>query len=107
LVIVEAAVRGLPSVVSDQGGLPETPFSTVVPARSPGALAATIDRLEREPMILQDASATLAARQREFGWDLHLAKVSEVLERARSERREPSHVFRPARRILHRPEPGT
>jgi glycosyltransferase involved in cell wall biosynthesis len=107
LVIVEAAIRGLPSVVSDQGGLPETPFSTVVPARSPEALAGAIDRLEREPSILQDASAGLVARHREFGWDLHLARVSEVLERARSERKEPSHVLRPARRILHRPEPGT
>jgi hypothetical protein len=62
--------------------------------------------LEREPSILRDASAELAAHQREFSWDLHLAQVSDLLARARSERGEPSHVFRPARRILHRPELG-
>jgi glycosyltransferase involved in cell wall biosynthesis len=102
LVVVEAAIRALPSIVTNQGGLPETPLSTVVPARSPDDLAAAIDRFEREPELLRAASAALAARQQEFSWDVHLAQVSELLERARTEPGAPSHVIRPARRILRR-----
>jgi hypothetical protein len=50
------------------------------------------------------ASAALAERQREFSWDLHLSQVSGLLERARTERGEPSHAFGPACRVLHRTE---
>jgi glycosyltransferase involved in cell wall biosynthesis len=103
LVLVEAAVRGIPAIVSDQGGLPETPFSTVVDAGRPGRLANVIDRFEREPAMLRAASAALAARQNDFSWKRHVAEVSEILHRARVGSRAPSHALRPACCVLRRP----
>lgn len=89
LVLAEAAVRALPCIVSDRGGLPETPLAIVVEAGNPGAFARAIDRADRTREPLRRTSITLAARQQEFAWAHHLARVVEILESARREPRKP------------------
>lgn len=106
LVLTEAAVRALPSLVTDRGGLPETPLAIIIEAGNPGELARAIDRLDGQREVLRRTSLTLAARQQEFVWGHHLARVVEILERARWEPREPRrHLRRDAaliRRSVHR-----
>ena len=77
LVAVEAAVRGLPAVVSDRGGLPETPAATVFRSGDPRALVDAVGSLEPH---LQAVSEELVSRRREFLWSTHLARVEATLE---------------------------
>lgn len=82
LVATEAAIRGLPAVVSDRGGLPETPEARVFEARDPRALAAAIEWYAREPGRLTAASERLLARRDEFQWQAHVSAVRDVLSAA-------------------------
>jgi glycosyltransferase involved in cell wall biosynthesis len=86
LVAVEAAVRGLPAVVSDRGGLPETAEAEVFPARSPEALRAAVNRLVETPALLAERSTRLLERRSEFLWSTHVAEVERVLAQVASER---------------------
>jgi glycosyltransferase involved in cell wall biosynthesis len=79
LVLAEAAVRGLPAVVSDRGGLPEAPEAEVFPAGDARALAGALDALAAR---LPEASRRLIARRSEFLWQGHLESVEEVLQNA-------------------------
>jgi glycosyltransferase involved in cell wall biosynthesis len=86
LVAVEAAVRGLPAVVSDRGGLPETPEAEVFAARDPAALVEAARRLVETPALLEERSRRLAERRREFLWATHVAELERVLAQVASER---------------------
>jgi glycosyltransferase involved in cell wall biosynthesis len=55
---LEAMAASVPVVAADVGGLRELPIAAHVPPRDPGALAAAIDRLLREPS--PDVSCALA-----------------------------------------------
>jgi glycosyltransferase involved in cell wall biosynthesis len=86
LVAVEAAVRGLPAVVSDRGGLPETPHACVFPARDADALLSTLGALSRDPDELARRSQALLDSSPDFEWSTHLEAVERALERVARER---------------------
>jgi glycosyltransferase involved in cell wall biosynthesis len=79
LVAVEAAVRGLPAVVSDRGGLPETPFAEVFHARDPLALRDAVARLVESPEILAERSRGLIAGHTDYLWPTHVGAIERAL----------------------------
>lgn len=79
LVLVEAGVRGIPAVVSDRGGLPETPEARVFPARDAAALRSVIAALAERPDEVRGASSRLLERAEELGWERHVERVEAVL----------------------------
>ncbi len=81
-VVMEAAVRGMPCVVSDRGGLPETPESRSFRAGDAAALVAALASFVDHPEQLEEASRRLVARADEFTWARHMARVEEVLRGA-------------------------
>jgi glycosyltransferase involved in cell wall biosynthesis len=81
-VAVEAAVRALPAVVSDRGGLPETPEARTFRAGDPDALTRAIRWFVDEPARLESASRRLLERHKEFEWSTHLGKVEALFEEA-------------------------
>jgi glycosyltransferase involved in cell wall biosynthesis len=74
----EAAVRGIPAVVSDRGGLPETPQSRSFPARHSADLLEAV-RWFAEDGRLRRASERLLASRDEFNWDTHARTVERIL----------------------------
>jgi glycosyltransferase involved in cell wall biosynthesis len=79
LTAVEAAVRGLPAVVSDRGGLPETPEGTVFRAGDGGALLAALKRLAAERELLMAKSRRLLETRERFLWRTHVSRVEQAL----------------------------
>jgi glycosyltransferase involved in cell wall biosynthesis len=79
LVAVEAAVRGLPAVVSDRGGLPETAEASVFRAGDPGGLLGALRRLEAEPDELAGRSRRLLESHESFLWGNHVRRVEAAL----------------------------
>jgi glycosyltransferase involved in cell wall biosynthesis len=86
LVAVEAAVRGLPAVVSDRGGLPETPQAEVFRARDPAALRGAVTRLVETPGLLSERSRALIEVRERFLWATHVAQVEHALTQVASAR---------------------
>ncbi len=81
LVAVEAAVRGLPALVSDRGGLPETPGATVFAAGDAAALLAALVELDGDPDMVRDQSASLLDSNPAHRWSTHLEAVEAALSR--------------------------
>jgi glycosyltransferase involved in cell wall biosynthesis len=79
LVVVEAAVRGVPTLVSDRGGLPESPEATVFAAGDDRALRDAATALAPK---LAETSRRLISRKQEFLWEPHVRSVERVLEHA-------------------------
>jgi glycosyltransferase involved in cell wall biosynthesis len=79
LVAVEAAVRGLPSVVSDRGGLPETPGASVFRARDPRHLLEKLRMFADSPSELERASGLLIDEREQFLWSTHVGRVEAAL----------------------------
>jgi glycosyltransferase involved in cell wall biosynthesis len=79
-VAVEAAVRGIPAVVSHRGGLPETPEARTFRAGDPDELVRAIDWFVDDPERLEEASMRLLAKPREYEWSTHVARVEKLLE---------------------------
>jgi len=79
LVAVEAAMRGLPALVSDRGGLPETTEAEVFTARDPRALVASARRVFETPELLAERSRRLLERRAEFLWPRHVERVEHAL----------------------------
>jgi glycosyltransferase involved in cell wall biosynthesis len=75
LVAAEAAVRGLPTVVSDRGGLPETPEATVFRAGDAVALIEAVGTMVESPDRLGRASERLLAAREDHLWPSHLRLV--------------------------------
>ena len=82
LVGTEAAARGIPTIVSDRGGIPELPEATVFPARDAAALRAAIADFAADPDRLGTTSDRLLERHDEFTWATHLATVEQLLIKA-------------------------
>jgi glycosyltransferase involved in cell wall biosynthesis len=79
LVAVEAAVRGLPTLVSDRGGLPETAEAEIFHARDPRALVAAAKRVFETPGLLAERSRRLLEDRAEFLWPRHVERVEQAL----------------------------
>ena len=79
LVAVEAAVRGVPAVVSDRGGLPETAEATVFRAGDSGGLLDALRGLAGEPGLLSSKSRRLLDSSERFLWSNHVRRVEETL----------------------------
>lgn len=79
-VVMEAAVRGIPCVVSDRGGLPETPEARTFTAGDADALIACVASFVERPQELAGASSRLVERRDEFTWSRHLQRIEEILE---------------------------
>jgi len=86
-VAVEAAVRGLPAVVSARGGLPETPEARTFRSGDVAELLRAVSWFVEDPARLQDASRRLLERSDDFTWSGHLAKVEQLLGEVASEPR--------------------
>lgn len=101
-VAMEAAVRGIPAVVSERGGLPETPEARTFRAGDPDELVRGIRWFVEDPERLEEASMRLLARPAEYEWSTHVARVEELLEGVLADRRSrqvasPSRPRSPAR----------
>jgi glycosyltransferase involved in cell wall biosynthesis len=79
LVAMEAAVRGIPAVVSDRGGLPETPEARIFRARDPDALLRAVSWFAEDPNRLEQASRRLLESRSEFEWSTHMERFENVL----------------------------
>jgi glycosyltransferase involved in cell wall biosynthesis len=82
LVLAEAAVRGLPAVVSDRGGLTETPHARVFRARDEVSLLHALRWFIYNPERLAASSRRLVEGREEFLWSNHVKKVEDVLQSA-------------------------
>jgi glycosyltransferase involved in cell wall biosynthesis len=78
-VAIEAAIRGLPAIVSDRGGLPENPEVRVFRARDPQSLLQAVEWYAHDPSRLEAASRRLLARTDEFSWATHVAALERML----------------------------
>jgi glycosyltransferase involved in cell wall biosynthesis len=85
-VAAEAAVRGIPAVVTARGGLPETPESRAFRSGDAEELRRAVRWFVEDPARLEDASRRLLANQNEFEWSGHIAKVEDLLAEVASER---------------------
>jgi glycosyltransferase involved in cell wall biosynthesis len=83
LVAAEACVRGIPAVVSNRGGLPETPHARAFRSGDPAALVDAIEWFLSDDR-LADASARLVATHGTFTWGTHMHYVECVLETVRA-----------------------
>jgi glycosyltransferase involved in cell wall biosynthesis len=79
-VAAEAAVRGIPAVVSHRGGLPEAPEARTFRAGDPDELIRAIRWFVEEPERLEDASTRLLAARKDYEWTTHVAAVENVLQ---------------------------
>lgn len=79
LVAVEAAVRGLPSIVSDRGGLPETPEARIFPAHDRQRLLEEMHWFADDPERLLETSTRLLDDHDRYLWSRHAAEVEELL----------------------------
>ena len=84
LVAVEAAMRGIPAVVTARGGLPETPEALVVAANDEKALLDGLEACAGAPSSVRKASEQLLCQRDAFSWETHVARVDAVLQRASS-----------------------
>ncbi len=82
LVAAEAIARSVPTVVSDRGGLPDTPEALVFSSGSPVALREALDRFVEDPARYADVSQRLYARRDEFSWTTHQRRVNDVYDAA-------------------------
>ena len=85
LVSAEAIARSIPVVVSDRGGLPETPEAFVFSAGSMLGLRGALDALAADPEVYAAVSARLYERREEFSWATHQRRVNAVYEAAVTE----------------------
>jgi glycosyltransferase involved in cell wall biosynthesis len=88
-VAVEAAVRGIPTVVSARGGLSEAPESRGFRSGAPEELIGAIRWYLEEPRRVEDASRRLLGAAPEYEWSTHLARLEEILEQVRDEGARP------------------
>ncbi len=87
LIAAEAVVRGAPCVVSDRGGLPETPEAWTFRAGDVSALLGVLRRLDEDPTSIARASRALIGLRGDFGWARHLEQLHVAYENAISARR--------------------
>jgi glycosyltransferase involved in cell wall biosynthesis len=83
-VATEAAIRGIPAVVSDRGGLPETPEAQVFRSGDAAELLRAV-ALITEPGQIEARSAKLLEASSSFTWTRHIERVEQVLADAANE----------------------
>ena len=81
LVGVEAAVQGIPAVVSNRGGLPEIPEARTFRSGSPQDLLRALAWLCEDDRLAA-ASRRLLARHDDFIWSTHANRMEAILRRA-------------------------
>ena len=86
-VAVEAAVRGIPTVVSARGGLTEAPEARTFRSGAPQELVGAVRWYLEDPGRVEDASARLLAAHEEYEWSTHVRRLEAILEEVRVERR--------------------
>jgi glycosyltransferase involved in cell wall biosynthesis len=79
-VAMEAAVRGIPAVVSHRGGLPETPEARTFRAGDADELVRAIRWFTEHPERLEEASTRLLATRKDYEWATHVANVEAIFE---------------------------
>jgi glycosyltransferase involved in cell wall biosynthesis len=77
-VVVEAAIRGIPAVVSDRGGLPESPESRTFTAGDPASLRSIVASFLTGDE-LEAASRRLLERADDYTWSAHVDRVEQLL----------------------------
>lgn len=82
LVGVEAAARGIPSIVSNRGGIVELPEAEIFRARDVAALRDAIGRFAEQPSHLESASRRLVERRSDFEWTGHMQRLEVILAEA-------------------------
>lgn len=87
LVAAEASIRGIPTVVSARGGLPETPESKAFRSGDREELVKAVRWFVANPQRLAKASERLLASRTEFEWSTHVGRVEALLEEVRAERK--------------------
>jgi glycosyltransferase involved in cell wall biosynthesis len=80
-VAMEAAFRGVPAVVSDRGGLPETPHARTFRAGDADDLMRAVRWFVDEPGRLAETSKRLLASRDEFAWSRHAERVEALMTR--------------------------
>jgi glycosyltransferase involved in cell wall biosynthesis len=78
-VAMEAAVRGIPTVVSERGGLPETPEARSFRSGDPEDLLRAVSWFVDDPEHLEQASGRLLERSEDFEWARHVREVEALL----------------------------
>jgi glycosyltransferase involved in cell wall biosynthesis len=86
-VAVEAAVRGIPAIVSNRGGLPETPESRTFRSGDASELLRAIEWFVSDPRRLEQASTRLHAHSERFKWSTHVRRLEALLAEVAGERR--------------------
>ena len=79
-VAVEAAIRGIPAIVSERGGLPETPEARTFRAGDREELTRAVRWFVDQPARLEEASARLLAQREQFEWSTHVTRLEGLLE---------------------------
>ena len=79
-VAVEAAVRGIPTVVSARGGLTEAPESRTFRSGAPGELLDAVRWYVDKPARVEEASSRLLESRTEYEWSTHVRRVEALLE---------------------------
>ena len=85
-VATEAIARGIPTIVSDRGGLPEIAEAFVFPSKDVASLHAALKRLADHPGEREEVTRRLRLRSEEFTWETHYRAVHEVLKSAAQSR---------------------
>ncbi|HEV2068749.1 MAG TPA: glycosyltransferase [Acidimicrobiales bacterium] len=104
LVVAEAAARGIPSIVSDRGGLPYHHGVRVFSAGNADALLDAIRWFPAVPDRLAQCSAGLIAGHQEYSWDRYVQELEDLLHIVRT--RAPLPTLRRSER-RRGPGPGT
>jgi glycosyltransferase involved in cell wall biosynthesis len=86
-VAVEAAVRGIPTVVSARGGLTEAPEARTFRSGAPHELVRAVRWYLEDPRRVEDASARLLAAGEEYEWSTHVRRLEAILDEVRHEGR--------------------
>jgi glycosyltransferase involved in cell wall biosynthesis len=82
-VVMEAAVRGIPAVVSDRGGLPETPHARTFRSGDPASLRSAIASFVEGGDELAATSRLLVETRDDYTWQSHLTRIEQLLESMR------------------------
>lgn len=85
LVVAEAAIRGIPAVVSDRGGLPETPLCRVFRSGDSAGLASLLTAFVENGAV-GETSAELLRREQEFLVSRYTKETELVLQEVASSR---------------------
>ncbi len=84
IVAAEALASGVPVIATDGGATGELVRhgrdGLIVPAGDPGALAAAIIALERDPALLSALAAAARARRTELCWSVSVDRLARTLD---------------------------